>query len=77
MSEPPVPLEPDAEPARCKCGKLLRPDPPTREGFAGWSCNPGCGRFGYLMSPDYRGDDDRVQVCGRKHIASVPASAAA
>ncbi|WP_371517977.1 hypothetical protein [Kitasatospora sp. NBC_01300] len=77
MSEPPPDLD-DPEPDVCPpCGTLIRPDPPTPDGCAGWRYDCGC--FGYLMPSGYQGDEVRVQVCGRKPVrrrttAPVPAA---
>ncbi|MER7848463.1 hypothetical protein ABTZ03_31515 [Kitasatospora sp. NPDC096077] len=72
MSDPVPPLP------TCPCGEPIRPDPPDPDGIATWKCS---GRwFGILLPDDYlkaHPSENRVMICGRKRIHSVPARVAA
>lgn len=62
------------QPDRCPDGELISPDPPGPDSVAEWECSHG--HFGYLLPPEHlkaHPCDDRVQVCGRKRLRSVPA----
>ncbi|MFF2618112.1 hypothetical protein [Kitasatospora sp. NPDC058046] len=64
----------DQEPDRCPDGEEISPDPPQPDGISTWACSHG--HFGFLLPSEHlkmHPQDDRVQVCGRKRVTSVPA----